>query len=400
MTSLTLLVVLLALAYLGGLGSARRRALHLGGGAVLAVGFALGPDVLGLISRDLLGNFQALLFMGMGWLGTVWGLSHGTLKGAKIRARDYVLANLLCAFGSLVIFGAAVPFARFLELTDVPSSWHLGLAVAAVLSGTTRVPALPSPNGAIPVTPRRIFGATAELPPVLLLAIVAVVSPDASGLPLPSWTTAAIGGALGVALGAIVAALLGQTLHRAELWPLLIGAALLTVGLTLRFEIPLLTPSFLFGVTLALLSPHKGTLRHLTERTERPMLLPALVLAGAVVTLPWNILSLVFCTSLVALRLGTQALIGWLALLLLGRYDESNPRPPPVAAKIRSFLPSSSLHVAIGLSIFLRHQDSLGQLSLFCAVLSLVVSDLLAATSLFSSASLELGRPEPKSANP
>src|SRR5690606_13449260 len=125
-----------------------------------------------------------------------------------------------------------------------------------------------------------------DLLPLLALAGLVLIHPPETTWGWPGWVLVLAGLSLGAVLGVTVAALFGVRLDRTELWPVLLGASLLVVGITLRLELPVLTPLFLLGACVALFSGHREMIRNLVVQTERPLLLPTLLLAGALVELP------------------------------------------------------------------------------------------------------------------
>jgi Kef-type K+ transport system membrane component KefB len=95
---------------------------------------------------------------------------------------------------------------------------------------------------------------------------------------------------VGLALGAMIAALVRRELRPTEVWWLLLGSTLLGIGTLTRVGLSAITTTFAMGLALTTLSRHRLELRHALNRTEHAVLLPTLLLAGAHVSLglPWQ----------------------------------------------------------------------------------------------------------------
>src|SRR4051812_41312419 len=106
MNAILLLVGLLVLSYLGSflVGGRTIRGAGLPSGIEYVVlGFVLGPHVLGILGRDLLGAFEPIAQVALGWLALVIGLDFGKTGDRRVGAGSMVLGLL-----SGVITGAMV----------------------------------------------------------------------------------------------------------------------------------------------------------------------------------------------------------------------------------------------------------------------------------------------------
>src|SRR5690606_26547323 len=98
-----------------------------------------------------------------------------------------------------------------------------------------------------------------------------------------TWLAITIG--IGSVLGVVAAVLLGKEFRLAESWGVLLGTAVFAIGMGARLELSTLLVAFAMGMTIARLSRHRAEVRAMVRLTERPVLLPALLLAGARVDL-------------------------------------------------------------------------------------------------------------------
>ena len=94
-----------------------------------------------------------------------------------------------------------------------------------------------------------------------------------------AWVGVTIG--FGVALGAMTAMHIGRELRVDQTWGVLLGMSVLGLGVAARLGMSVLTVLFFMGWTTAALSQHRAALRAMVTPLERPIVLPALVLAGA-----------------------------------------------------------------------------------------------------------------------
>lgn len=384
MTPLTLFLTLMLLALIGSLLSERPELRRMGmasGIEFVVMGILVGPHLLGLVTHHTVSGFEPLLLMALGWLAAALGIQHGVYEGQWVGLRVYFTGVALATVTGGGVLAATYLMAVHVLGWGVTDSVLLSLGCFAVCAGTTHLGvrwATEERTSEHPLS--RLLGGLSvadDLPPLLALAVLTAWAPSAeTALPLSGWGWALAGLGLGVALGATVAALLGRTLERTELWPVLLGAVLLVVGIALRLEWPLLTTSFLFGASLALLSPHRGAIRRLVVRTERPLLLPSLLLAGALVELPRSSGEWLLVGLAVLVRLALQFVGGAAVAQSFAASREAGP------ALRRSLMPAGSASLAIGLTVLLRHPGGAGRVVLVVAVAVTLIGELLGGRAL------------------
>lgn len=210
---------------------------------------------------------------------------------------------------------------------------------------------------------------TEDLVPLLALAVLSFDLVRRSG-------GAQVMGALGAliagaaVLGAIGAALLGRTFHVREAWGMVLGIALVGSGLAVRLGFATMPFAFVMGLVLSLASPLRDRLLALLGPTERPVLLPALVMLGASLHFalqPWAYL-----------LIGAAVLARVLGKLLVGAglsafHPEARAGGPWVGAALGS---SGVVTAGIALSIALAAPGPLGDAALLLAFAQLVVGEL------------------------
>jgi hypothetical protein len=384
-SSLAAFLALLAAAYVGSalLGGQRGRGLA-SGAEWLVLGFAAGPAGLGLVGPEVIAAFRQLAVVGVGWVALVIGLEYGFVGERRIRWRTLVLANLaalstaaLVAAAAGGVLALATPGAGFLRRRD---DLVVALGIAAALSDTARDAFRWAARRAVPDGPLRTLLAQVadadDLVPVALAAVAFALAPNGSAtLASPPARLAAEAG-LGVALGAVAAVLASASATRAALVGILFGTSLTALGLAARLGLSGLGAGFLLGLVLHLASRHGAELRELSLEVERPIVLPALLLAGATVDPGAHPAILTLAALAVAARLLSKLGIG----ALLAAFS-------PVArrggwATAPAMAASAPLAPVIGLAFALRFPGPAGQAVLACACASIVVGEIVSAPAV------------------
>jgi hypothetical protein len=216
--------------------------------------------------------------------------------------------------------------------------------------------------------------ASAMVPPLALCVLFAL----APGGALPSLSVAARAGVtlgLGAGLGLIAAALLGRDFRRDESWGVLLGTGLLTAGAADRAGLSLLGAMFAMGLTLAA-SRHRLEIKAMVTPTEKPVLLPVLMLAGAYVNLKLETGVFVLVGIAVLAKVGARVVLG--TLLAFG------PAKGAGTDFGLSMLASGGFSVAAALAFTTRVPGVAADAVLLFAVVSTVLGEWLAPAALRS----------------
>lgn len=369
MSPTELFVVLVALAFIGGVRAARGSSSIWGlssGVEYVVLGAIAGPQLLGLVNRGAVEEFEALLLMGLGWLLAVRGANFGRSPSAPFSFKQFLpgfLSSVVCA---AVLFTVAYYTARHYR---IPHPGLLSLGLAAVCTESAHAPIVISESSAQEPVAESKWQVGTELVPILLLGAM-VVTPPLLSVPLPAPVLQGlVSVVLGFLLGGIVTALVGAHFEHSELWPLLLGAVLLVVGTALRLDLTVATPAFILGLTVSSLSRHRDEVRALMNTTERQLLLPCLLLAGVLLRFPTGFTEWAVVVAVLLSRALLKAVFGWLA-----HFGSEVPR----ASAARSLQRSSAFSIALGLVAFLREADDIGRAILTASVLSVLIGDLVA----------------------
>ncbi len=381
MSQVALLVTLLLVAYFGGvLRSEQSRVGMASGIEYVLAGLILGPHLLGVLTYSSVQVFEPLLLMALGWLGCSWGMSFGIQNGKRAPWAVLTFGLVLSAFSCLGVGFTVALVAEHLALMSPSTSHMIGVACASVAAGTGHhavdwAMRKTGSDGSL----RRLLSAVGnvdDLVPVITLAGLVVIAPPETTENWSGFELAAAGLALGALLGVTVAALLGSRLRKAELWPVLLGAVLLVVGIVLRIDLPLLTPVFLLGLVVTVVSPHRTRIVELVIQSERPLFLPTLLLAGALVDVPETHAHWMIVGVALLLRIFIQFL-GGLALPFF--FEEARGHGWLL---VQALFSASNTSVAMGLVIYLMHPGEVGSLALSVSVATTLAGEVLGAPAL------------------
>lgn len=438
MNPILVLTGLLVLSYLGSFlvsGRALRGVGLASGLEYVVLGFALGPHALGLVGRELFDAFEPLAHVALGWIALLMGLDFGRSidpaapRGAREsmqpgdsmrprprppgdsirpRAREsarppavrsvkvaHLAIGLLNGLGT----GAAVAGAVWIFATRVrhmdPNLDLVLLAggVGAACAETTRhaIRAAIERYGARGPLTTLLYGATQadDLVPFFATSVLFSFAPTQIPLPVPWWGWVGITFGLAVVLGAMTAAHIGGELRVDQTWGVLLGMSVLGIGVAARLGLATITVLFLMGVATAALSRHRHGLRAMVAPIEQPILLPALVLAGA--------------------HIDFRAMpgLGWIAAIaVLARVAMKIVLGYPIGARRNSplvgagLLSSGALTMTVGLAFALRFPGPIGGSVLAIAGIACVVGEVVGPAMLRRSLrdAGEVDEPAPASA--
>jgi len=385
MNAVLLLMGLLVLSYLGSFlvtGRTVRGAGLPSGVEYVALGFVLGPRVLDLVGGDMLESFEPVVQVALGWLAFAVGLDFGYAGDKRVRPGSLAIGTL----GSLITGGAVgvavwLTLARLQPQLSLSDRLLLAGGIGAACSETTRHAVrwvVERMNARGPLADRlNEIAHTDDLLPLLTIAILFALAPTPDvhvREPLRDWPLITIG--IGLLLGAGAALLVRSDLRLDETWAVLFGVTLIAIGTTARLAISTLTASFFLGVAMAALSRHGAELRAMVAPTERPVLLPALLLAGAHLDfvaspkLPW------IAAAAIGARLVGKVVVGWLL------YVSSKParRAGPLVGL--SLMSSGALAISIGLAFALRFPGAIGDTVLVVAAVSATFGEFVGPARL------------------
>ena len=291
MSEMALLLGLLVVAYLGSMLLSGRALRGFGlpsGTEWVVLGFILGPYGFAALPNDALAGFAPLVAVATAWIALAIGTECGYAGERRATWRGFLL-GITFALITTGAVGAAV-WAAAVYLAHMPNDQAqliaagVGLASAETTRHAVRWVA---EHGAerSPILARiEEIADTDEIVPLVGLAVLFATLPPVNAavqLPFGAWLGVTVG--VGIVLGLTCAMLISSLTSGADAWSVLLGAALLGTGIAWRLDVSPLTVMFLMGIVLCLASRHAPELRAMLTRTESPVLLPTLLLGGALV---------------------------------------------------------------------------------------------------------------------
>ncbi len=386
MSAIALLMGLLLLSYLGSFIIGGRTARGLPSGVeFLGLGFAVGPHALGLVERSMIAEFAPLVQVALGWLAFVVGLDFGRVAGRRVRAKPMVLGVIGALLTGVIV---AVTVNRFLAVVpiagiDRTSGLLLAAGAGAVTAETTRfvvqwVAVRWNVQG--PVSTLLVETAAADdLAPLVAAGAIFALAPSTVVtlvMPAAGWFLLSL--LLGALLGTVTALLL-RGAEGYAVWGALIGTLLLGVGTATRFGLCTIFVTFVMGIALAGLSPHRRALRRLVSSTERAVLYPMLLLAGAHLDarpLLENRILVALVALVLLARIAGKLVSG---VVLRAVVPAARPAGPLFGLVLLS---SGPVSVSCGFVFALRFPGPVGDTLLVCAAASAVLGELVSTFAL------------------
>jgi hypothetical protein len=223
------------------------------------------------------------------------------------------------------------------------------------------------------------IGASDDLVPLVVAGGIFALAPAPGvAIALPGWGWFLASLALGALLGTVTALLL-RSAEGDAVWGALIGTVLLGVGAAARFGLCTLFVTFVMGLALSAASPGRNALRKIVIPTDRAVLLPVLLLAGARLD-PDRVLEDRRLLALVA-RVLLVRIVGKVVSGLLVRSSSAAAHAAGPWFGI-VMLSSGPITTACGFVFALRFPGPIGDTLLVCAALSALVGELVSTLSL------------------
>lgn len=385
MNAYLILVALLVLAYAGSAIFRGRRIRGYGlpsGAEYLVLGVLVGPIGLASVTKGTLATFEPISVTAISWLSLLAGANLGFAGERSVawrRTAGGIALGTLCLVGSGALVYVVSPYV--IEIHG-EARIFLALGVGCVCSETTRA--------AVRWVTER-FGAQGPLStlvydlaeaddavPFLGIAVLFAIGPRPEGavLALPSWAGIVVTLVLGAVLGATASALADVEKRRTERWGILLGTALLNTGVAMRLGLSAPSSMFAMGISLNVFSRYGHQLRPMLASTERPITMPALVLAGATLDLSdggslWVIVALAVLGRVVAKTIGGVA---------VGQMSPAGAKSSPLLGL--GMLSSGSLTACVGLAIGLRFPGVIGRAVLGTSIASAILGEIIGPAML------------------
>jgi Kef-type K+ transport system membrane component KefB len=216
---------------------------------------------------------------------------------------------------------------------------------------------------------------TDEIVPLFGLALLFASLPAQTSVPVSFSMWLLVTAIVGILLGATCAMLISSMSDPADAWGVLLGAALLGTGIAWRLDVSPLTVMFVMGIVLSLMSRHAHELRGMLMRTESPVLLPTLLLGGALIRF-----DVIGVGWLIGAALLARTLVRWILGYLLGWSAKLAPRERGLLGFGMSS--SGSVTMLIGMAFAYRFPGPIGDPVLVSAACMTALGEVLGPTGL------------------
>jgi hypothetical protein len=289
------LVVLLVLAYLGGHRRVVRFQQRLGISGVITAGFpfiALGliasQPSIGILSGEVIGGLEPLLHFGLGWLGFIIGaqLDIRVLDRVPKGTAYLILVEALGPFG-LTAAGCGVVMVAFGVPWDDPTLWRdcILLGAAAAMTAPQKFHGFANRSWSEGRGVDTLLGQLDELVGVIgLLFITAYFRDDAAGtwdLPDTAWVFVSLG--IGVAIGALIFAMVRVPVNNAEFLAVVLGGIAFASGIAGYLHLSPIVVCFIAGVLVTNFpNEQRESIFRILNHLERSVHMLFLIIVGGV----------------------------------------------------------------------------------------------------------------------
>jgi hypothetical protein len=379
---MALLLGLLVVSYLGSIllsGRALRGYGLPSGTEWVVLGFVIGPYGFSAVAEEAWAGFAPLAAVATAWIALAMGSEYGYAGNKRASLAGFALGISFALLTTAAVGGAVFAVAMYLVRLPFDQAWIIAAGIGLSSSETTRhVVRWVAEHGAGQsklLTRIEEIADTDEIVPLLGLAVLFASLPNATGnvhFSFGVWL--AVTGGLGIVLGATCAMLISSQ-QPADAWSVLLGAALLGTGIAWRLDISPLTVMFVMGIVISLLSRHALALRETLNRTESPVLLPTLLLGGALVRFDAPGLGWLIAAALVT-RTIARGMLGYVLGWVSGLDGASR--------SLLGFGMSSSgaVTMLIGLAFCFRFPGPIGNAVLSTAACMTALGELLGPSGL------------------
>jgi hypothetical protein len=291
MSAALILILVVAGAYLAAYLAFEWLARHfqiISGAEYLLLGILLGPQVSGLISPSVVGDFAPFMTLALGWIGVMVGTQFYLPGLFRISSKAYRIAFLEAVFALVLISGAMAGVLAWLfrlPLADVltPAIALGAIATASMPSGIALVSRTLGRSAPV-LRQLELTTAIDALVAIvafgLLLSIVHVTPEVTPRAPTATeWAVISIG--IGVVGGSLFHLFLGSEKNIDRLFIGLGGAIILASGAAAYLRLSPLLPAMLIGMILVNTSGNRNEIKEVLTRVERPLYFVLLIFAGA-----------------------------------------------------------------------------------------------------------------------
>jgi hypothetical protein len=243
-------------------------------GLVLVVGFAIGPQGINLLSRNILSYLDPAVWAALAALGVLIGLGFDIRRPGE--SRLLVAATVEAALVMLLV-GAGVLLAQSVQPVPNIAMWQMAVILGICASASSTVPA---PDSTLSDSVATRIGDLDDVLPIILGGLVLAAIREVSSAGVAWLTLQCIVLAMAVAYGAWL--LVAQSSSESEQRVFTLGAVLLLAGIAEFLSISALWMGLVAGV---MWNVARGNARERIaaeiRRIQHPLVVLLLLIAGA-----------------------------------------------------------------------------------------------------------------------
>lgn len=355
-------LVLILLGVLGGRLSFRASDAPLGPRLILSagthflfLGFVLGSQGVGLLTRSVIEQLYPALALGLGWIGLLFGLQLERRQLVRfpviflwITVAQAVLAFLVFLGVGLLLLhglGAWTPLARGAIMAAAATACISTPAGIALISQSFRL------RGEVSKLIFFIASLDAVVGILALQVTAGLYHPTdwaGAGLRLSVWAWAGIAAALGVVFGIFFLWLTRPKPSPEELPLFLLGLVVFSAGAALHLGVSPLFVSGITGAVIANFSPLRRRIFTSLQEWEKPVYVILLILAGALLDFrTWLVVPL--AVAYVLVRAGAKVAAGFAATRVL---RPGFATPPDLGVGL---IPQGGISLAMAVAVTLAY---------------------------------------------
>lgn len=360
-----------------------RRFLVVSGAEYLALGILLGPQVSGVLSRDLIDSLAPVVTLAVGWIGVIIGTRFELKQLIGIHARLFRIGFAESSL-TFVVVGAL----EYVAMREIVGATERQAMFAAVVLGAM---AVASSDVGISLVARRLRGGSVILEQLRLSssidALVAVLAfgillcifhtPAPAARPLTPTEWAAVSIAIGVLGGMLFHVFLGDTPDADRLFVALVGGVVMVSGAATYLRLSPLMSAVFFGIVLVNTTSRPQALVETITRVERPMYFVLLLFGGATWEAShhaWAVPVVLYLAARLAGKIGGSRL----AARANGAVGDLGPHWG------RALLGQGRVAVALGLSAVHQESTPFPNIIFTAAVASVLLTEFLSARAVRS----------------
>ncbi len=348
----------------------------------LSLGLVIGPNFLGFLDKEILDAFSPLIFLGLGWIGMLFGiqLNFRDIKrfpkgffGITIFQGLFPLIFVFLAFIAYFAYTGGIPGGLIPSTALIFGSVSICTSQSAMAMVSRDIP--PKKRGLLDLL--RYISSLGDILAIPFLALAFAYEgfhTIGGDIYFRWWDVVLATIMLGLLSGFILNLLIRMAEDRREIFLLIISVVILFVGISRYLNISPIFIAVLAGMILANLCPNRDEVTDFLIKGEKPIFLIFLIISGALLKFVPQVLIVV--PLFIGVRLIAKALGGVFVSKTFQRYFEI---PKNIGLGL---VPQGSLSLAIALCFAMSAPQIVGTLLIFSVTASILCHEPFATLAL------------------